>query len=60
MKEAVKYALSVGYRHVDCAAAYSNEAEIGEAFQESVGPNKVKTQELPCELYLAAEFTTAT
>lgn len=47
VKEAVKHALSVGYRHIDCAAAYSNEAEIGEAFQECVGPNKVKTQELP-------------
>ncbi|XP_021128957.1 aldo-keto reductase family 1 member A1 isoform X1 [Anas acuta] len=45
VKEAVKYALSVGYRHVDCAAAYSNEAEIGEAFQESVGPNKVVKRE---------------
>lgn len=48
VKEAVKHALSVGYRHIDCAAAYSNEAEIGEAFQECVGPNKVKAQELPC------------
>ncbi|KAL2301841.1 hypothetical protein Nmel_011241 [Mimus melanotis] len=45
VKEAVKHALSVGYRHIDCAAAYSNEAEIGEAFQESVGPNKVIKRE---------------
>ena len=45
VKEAVKYALSVGYRHVDCAAAYSNEAEIGDAFQECVGPNKVIKRE---------------
>lgn len=47
VKEAVKYALGAGYRHVDCARVYSNEAEIGEAFQESVGPDKpVKREEL--------------
>ncbi|KYO48003.1 alcohol dehydrogenase [NADP(+)] isoform B [Alligator mississippiensis] len=47
VKEAVKYALGVGYRHIDCAAAYSNEAEIGDAFQESIGHDKlVKRDEL--------------
>lgn len=60
VKEAVKYALSMGYRHIDCAAAYSNEAEIGEAFQECLGPNKVKTRESPCWLYVASKFTTVT
>ncbi|XP_064311270.1 aldo-keto reductase family 1 member A1 isoform X3 [Phalacrocorax carbo] len=45
VKEAVKYALSVGYYHIDCAAAYSNEAEIGEAFQECLGPNKIIKRE---------------
>uniref|UniRef100_A0A8C0GAU0 alcohol dehydrogenase (NADP(+)) n=1 Tax=Chelonoidis abingdonii TaxID=106734 RepID=A0A8C0GAU0_CHEAB len=44
VKEAVKYALGAGYRHVDCATVYNNEAEIGEAFQESVGPDKVKKE----------------
>lgn len=39
----MKYALSVGYRHIDCAAAYGNETEIGEALKETVGPGKVKT-----------------
>ncbi len=33
--DAVRGALRVGYRHIDCAAVYGNEAEIGKAFEEA-------------------------
>ncbi|KAG8430403.1 hypothetical protein GDO86_017883 [Hymenochirus boettgeri] len=47
VKEAVKYALSVGYRHIDCASVYGNETEVGEAIKESVGTDKgLKREEI--------------
>lgn len=44
--EAVKIALNNGYRHVDCAATYGNEAEIGNAFNEIFKEGKIKREDV--------------
>lgn len=40
LKESVKSALAAGYRHVDTAQFYGNEAEVGEALRESDIPRE--------------------
>lgn len=44
--QAVKLAVQYGYRHLDCAAIYMNEAEIGEALQEVFKDGKVKREDI--------------
>ena len=44
--EAVKQALRLGYRHIDCAPAYSNEKEVGEALREMQDNKTVQRSEL--------------
>ena len=39
-KDAVLTALSLGYRHIDTAQLYKNEAEVGEAVRASGIPRK--------------------
>ena len=38
--DAVSYALKAGYRHIDTAAAYMNEADVGRAIKDSGIPRK--------------------
>jgi alcohol dehydrogenase (NADP+) len=44
--EAVKGAISIGYRHIDCASVYGNEHLIGESLKEVLDSGLVKREEL--------------
>ncbi|NND62407.1 MAG: aldo/keto reductase [Flavobacteriaceae bacterium] len=46
VKNAVKEAVRAGYRHIDTAAAYGNEVEIGEAISELISEGTVTREEL--------------
>lgn len=43
---AVREALRLGYRHLDCAAVYGNEAEIGAALADAFAAGDVQRDEL--------------
>ncbi len=44
--KAVKEALQLGYRHIDCAPIYGNEAEIGQALSESFAEGVTTREQL--------------
>ncbi len=44
--EAVKNAIRIGYRHIDCASVYQNEKHIGKAIAEVIAENTVRREEL--------------
>jgi alcohol dehydrogenase (NADP+) len=43
---AVKEALAIGYRHIDCAPAYQNEPEVGKAVAEAIDSGTVARTDL--------------
>ncbi len=43
---AVEAALATGYRHIDTAAAYGNEREVGEALRRFLGRSGVDRSEV--------------
>eukprot|EP00760_Papus_ankaliazontas_P029883 PhM_4_TR4508/c1_g2_i1/m.7742/K00002/AKR1A1, adh; alcohol dehydrogenase (NADP+) len=46
VKAAVLAAIECGYRHIDCAAIYKNETEVGEALTQAFSSGLVKREDL--------------
>ena len=43
---AVKSAIELGYRHIDCAAVYGNEKYIGEALEDTFSSGAIAREDL--------------
>ena len=46
VENAVKYALGQGYRHIDCAPLYQNEAEVGEGIKQAMEEHGIPREEI--------------
>ncbi|MBN2860803.1 MAG: aldo/keto reductase [Sphaerochaetaceae bacterium] len=44
--QSVRFAISAGYRHIDCASVYGNEAEIGKVFEEVFSSGEISREDV--------------
>ena len=44
--KAVRWALKVGYRHIDCASIYDNQNEVGQAISDAIKEDSITREEL--------------
>ena len=46
--EFTPFAIEVGFRHIDCAHAYQNEEQIGQAIRSKIADGTVKREDIFC------------
>lgn len=42
----MEYAIDIGYRHIDTAYLYENEAEVGDAVRKKISEGKIKREDV--------------
>ncbi|XP_059768209.1 dihydrodiol dehydrogenase 3 isoform X3 [Balaenoptera ricei] len=44
--EVTKFAIDVGFRHIDCAHLYQNEEQVGQAIRSKIADGTVKREDI--------------